>query len=226
MAIKDHTSSLVLLSGGVGSAVALWQEAERIRASKDSTLRVNAIHFSGNPAETRATLIIWEKFKARNRATAGELIISTALAGGGLPRTYITMTVLAASLHEQIKALTIYSGNAVTMNGTENAAEGRTVAMRLQATFRAAHPRLFFVFEQPYSKLHMPEVIEIALTLKGIRPSLAETYSCEEIQGPGTPGCGDCPHCLRRDVGFKLLGLKDPGAPSSSGRDWPRLPGV
>jgi 7-cyano-7-deazaguanine synthase len=208
--------SLVLLSGGVDSAVALWLRLRELPSDQIFTLSINFYRRSGGEATAARRLAqiagvarhieIDLPFLREAEDIAG--LNETLPAAGRLPPVFLPVrNMIYYSVAAHI-AVTLGAEEVVVGHNSDDAESFPDVGYDFIQLFNQllarSLPGLGARVSAPLIVLRKPEVWKLGLRL-GV--PLYETWSCWMA---GERHCGKCPGCGQRKRMFKELGLEDP----------------
>ncbi|MCS7146498.1 MAG: 7-cyano-7-deazaguanine synthase [Aigarchaeota archaeon] len=209
---------LVLLSGGIDSAVALWMIRRERPESEVYSLSINYYRRSAAEAEYAAKLaakagvvshtIIELHFlrEIEDQQSPSQITYK----GAELPPVFIPVRNLifyscAAHVATSINAKRIVVGH--NRDDAENFPDvGPTFIESFNQLLRESLPGYDLTLEAPLIKYTKREVLRMAVEL-GV--PLEDTWSC---WGPGAVHCGRCEGCRTRQRMFRDLGIRDPVA--------------
>ncbi len=224
---QDQAKAVVLLSGGLDSAVTAGIARERGYALCALTMRYGQRH----EIETRAASRVAEALGASEHvfqnidlrafggsALTGSLDVpkstSAEQIGSGIPVTYVParntiFLSLALGYAEAIGARDIFIGvNAVDYSGYPDCRPEFIAAFEKLAALatKAGVEGTGFRIHAPLIEMSKADIIREGLRL-GIDFSL--THSCYD-PAPDGCACGSCDSCLLRKQGFEQAGIPDP----------------
>ncbi|GBC70807.1 7-cyano-7-deazaguanine synthase [Candidatus Calditenuaceae archaeon HR02] len=207
---------LVLLSGGIDSAVALWLVRREIPASKVYTLTIDYHRRSRGEDECAARLAAKAGVSSHLKISLpflkdledqpGEAAVSYR--DIGFPPVFIPVRNLVFYSCAAHVAFSINADKIVVGHNGEDAGRfpdvGTDFIKRFNELLRESLPGYKLTLEAPLLSHSKRDVARLALTL-GV--PLEDTWSC---WGPGTIHCGRCEGCQSRRNVFRELGVEDP----------------
>lgn len=226
MLTKEKTPCVVLLSGGLDSAVALSQAI--IDGFEPHVLTVD--YGQRHRVEIEAARNVCSHFQVREhkilnlnlRAFGGSALTTEQPVPKGerqvddpvIPLTYVParnliFLSLGISWAESLGAFDVYVGvSAVDYSGYPDCRASfiRSFEQTANLGTRAVEGGPKFVIHTPLIGLSKAETVKLGLR-NGVDFSL--TWTCYDPSPDGKP-CGDCESCLLRNKGFKEAGMVDP----------------
>lgn len=230
----SHSPAIVLLSGGLDSAVTLacaradghrcyaltFEYGQRHRHELDAAERV--ADAQGVPAGDRLRLVIDLRVIGGSALTSDRIDVpkdrTLPERSTGVPPTYVParnliFLSLAAAFAETVRARDLYAGmNAIDYSGYPDCREPFLRAFAHAATLgtkAGAEDGLAFRVHAPLLHMSKHQIIRRGLEL-GV--NFALTHSCYDPveRGGEALACGRCDSCLIRAKGFKDAGAGDP----------------
>lgn len=231
--VETETKAVVLLSGGLDSATCL-------ALAREQGFAAYAISF--DYGQRHAQELECAKALAQALGAAEHKIIHLdpkGFTGSALTDRQLTIPEAGPTPEDDVPITYVPARNSIFLAFALGYAEtlgARDIFIGVNAVDYSGYPdcRLAFIqaFEQmanlatkaglagdgfrirtPLQQLHKAEIIREGLRL-GVDYGL--TLSCYQIDNDGRP-CGRCDSCYYRGLGFKQLGIQDPGL--ASGRD-------
>lgn len=207
--VNRSRSAIVLLSGGLDSAVCLWWARRRW-----SVYSFDVNFYRRNPKEISAARRLAEVAGVRERISVDlpflrEIQDLNGMAVKDLPSVYIPSRnmlfyALAAYWAEVKGAERIIGGHTAEderlfPDATPNYISALNGILRVKARHSPG-----IKIEVPLIRIKKPDVVKLAVKLK---VPLQLTWSC---QGEGERPCGRCLGCRRRGEAFEAAGVTDP----------------
>ena len=148
---------------------------------------------------------------SKSALTRSDIQVAAEGGLGGLPSTFtpgrnLVFLTMAASLAVSEGAHTVVTGVCQTdYSGYPDCRRDTMDALEL-AIARGNDLRRFTI-DTPLMFLTKAQTVEMAVKLPGCMEAIAKTVTCYHGE---RPGCGRCPACELRKVGFLQAGVKDP----------------
>lgn len=207
---------LVLLSGGIDSAVVLWLARRESPADRIYTLTIDYYRRSRGEDKCAAKLAAKAGVSSHLKISIPFLRdledqpigVATSYRRTNLPPTFIPVRNLVFYSCAAHVAFSVNASKIVVGHNGEDVGQfpdvGAGFIERFNELLRESLPGYKLRIEAPLLSYSKREVTRLALTL-GV--PLEDTWSC---WGPGDIHCGQCKGCQsRRDV-FRELGMEDP----------------
>lgn len=194
--------ALVLLSGGIDSAVALWWARRRFREVRALTFH---IAYRAGP-ERRAARRIARAAGVRLEEIAVPFLREShdpARPRGYIPARNLVFYSIALARAEASGAGAVAGGH-TRDDASRFPDAGRSFFLNLESLAASGgYPRVRIL--TPLARLDKAGAVRLGL---GLGVPLRLTWSC---YGRGPRPCGKCPACRERSAAFERCGVKDPG---------------
>jgi 7-cyano-7-deazaguanine synthase len=221
----DRSGTVVLLSGGVDSALALDMAADEYSGplhtvhatygQQTATIeRVNAKRQADHYATTHHTVDLsgvvgqYAEGVAEAGAEFGDQTLADGRSTGYVPMRNLTLLAVAAGFADAHGLERVVYGAQGGDHADYPDCRPRFVVAVADAIAQSVPEEDAIRVEAPLIKQSKEDVVTTAVE-RGVR--LEWTYSCYAATDPNNPTpCGECPACVERSAAFESVGVADP----------------
>jgi 7-cyano-7-deazaguanine synthase len=224
--------AIVLLSGGLDSAVSLWWARSRgyscralsfdygQRHKKELVQARKLARVAGIPFDTVHIQLPWSRSSLTNKSQKLPTHSLAQISKNGVPSTYVParntlFLSFAMSLADEEKATALVIGaNAIDYSGYPDCRWPFLKAFERVANLGSkigTDGKMKIKILAPLVRLNKKQIVQLGQKLK---VPFELTWSC--YQG-GRRTCGHCDSCLLRAKGFQEAGIEDPASAKATG---------